>query len=225
MYRRVAHPAFLASLADTLELVVSRGHKAIVSTVEGCCYVQFARNRLVWEFLKSDAEALFFLDDDVSWEAQDALALIEHPDAVIAGIYRIKKDAEEYPVVIYSDANNRPVVFADGTISACGVPAGMLRIHRSVIEKLVHAHPEKRYYDFINGSREEGFYDLFPQGVYGDRWVGEDMAFCQLWRDLGGRISILPNMTLGHHAGDKQWAGNYHQFLLRQPGGSLANEK
>lgn len=204
----------------TLELLAQRGHEAILGTCSGCCYVQFARNRLVWDFLKTDADVLFFIDDDVSWNAEDALKLIESDDPVVAGVYRMKKDAEEYPVVIFTDGEDRAIVRKDGAIAAWGVPAGMLRIKREVIEKLIAAHPEKHYYDVIDGKQEDGLFDLFPQGVYGSRWVGEDYAFCQMWRELDGQIWVLPNMTLGHHAGNDAWIGNYHEFLLQQPGGS-----
>ena len=221
MYRGVAHPACVQSLEATLALVVERGHEAVIGTCAGCCYIQFARNRLVRDFLKTDADVIFFIDDDVSWNAEDALRLIESPEQVIAGIYPLKNDVESYPVVVWTDAEHRAIV-RDGLIVARAVPAGMLRIQRVVIEKLIAAHPEKAYYDLVNEVREDGYYDLFPQGVYGDRWVGEDYAFCRLWTDIGGHIGVLPNMTLGHHSGSNVWVGNYHEFLLRQPGGSKA---
>jgi hypothetical protein len=221
MYRGVAHPACVQSLEATLALVAERGHESTIGTCAGCCYIQFARNRLVRDFLKTDADVLFFIDDDVSWNADDALRLIESQEPVVAGVYRLKNDVESYPVVVCTDEQHRAVT-RDGTISAKAVPAGMLRIHRSVIERLVSAYPEKSYYDLVDGVREDGYCDLFPQGVYGDRWVGEDYAFCRLWTDLGGYIGVLPNMTLGHHSGERKWVGNYHEFLMRQPGGSKA---
>ena len=221
MYRGVAHPACVQSLEATLALAVERGHESVIGTCAGCCYIQFARNRLVRDFLQTDADVLFVIDDDVSWNATDALRLIESQEPVIAGVYRLKNDVESYPVVICTDGAHRPVV-RDGIIAAKAVPAGMLRIHRRVIERLVSAYPEKSYYDLVDGVREEGYCDLFPQGVYGDRWVGEDYAFCRLWTDIGGHIGVLPDMTLGHHAGERNWFGNYHEFLMRQPGGSNA---
>lgn len=222
MYRGTAHSECVKSLDATMRLLEDRGHQAILGICAGCCYIQAGRNRLVRDFMQTDADVLFFVDDDVSWNPLDALRMIESGDAVVAGIYPQKKAFEDYPVVIRVDANARAIVREDGAIAAFAVPAGMLAIRREVIEKLSAAHPEKRYYDVIDGERIDGFYDLFPQGVYGERWVGEDFAFCQLWRELGGEMWVLPNMTLGHHAGDKTWTGNYHEFLLRQPGGSKA---
>lgn len=221
MYRGRAHAECVRSLEGTLRLFESRGHEAVVATCARCCYVQFARNRLVWDFLKTDCDKLFFIDDDISWSAEDALRLALADDDVVSGVYRKKEDQETYPVVIFTNGQDRPQVRSDGAIAAWGVPAGMLAIRRNVIESLIAAHPEKRYFDFVDGVREEGFYDLFPQGVYGDRWVGEDFAFCEMWRALSGQIWVLPDMTMSHHEGDKAWTGNYHEFLLKQPGGSL----
>lgn len=222
MYRNIAHPECVKSLERTLRLLEERGHASVIGICAGSCYIQVARNRLVRDFMQSGADVLFFIDDDVSWEAKDAVTMAESSDMIVAGIYPLKKPFEDYPVVIQVDGNQRAVVRKDGAIAAFGVPAGMLSIKREVIEKLIAAHPERRYYDVIDGEKIDGFYDLFPQGVYGERWVGEDFAFCQLWRDLGGEMWVFPNMTMGHHMGDKSWFGNYHEFLLRQPGGSKA---
>jgi hypothetical protein len=51
-------------------------------------------------------------------------------------------------------------------------------------------------------------------------WWGEDYAFCRNWQELSGEVWIVPDLNLNHWSGDKVWKGNFHQYLLRQPGGS-----
>ena len=218
-YKGVTCIGFLDSLQETVTLFKERGHESHWQTVEGCCYVQTARNDLVFEFLKSDADVLLFLDDDVSWNAADALKLVESNDDVIAGIYRLKTEQEGYPVVIRTNGQHRPLVRADGCISAACVATGFLKISRKCIEKMVANYPQYKYAEYVDREFIENKYDLFPQGVHGGRWVGEDFAFCRLWTQLLGEIWVMPDMDLTHH-GATEYKGNYHQFLLKQKGGS-----
>lgn len=183
-------------------------------------YVQIARNILVWEFLKSDSEILFFLDDDVSWNPEDVLIFLENKnDDIVAGIYTHKNDKENYPVVIKTDDKFLPLTRKDGLIHGLMIPFGFVRIRRNAIESMVNKYPELKYYETSDGDTKE-YYDLFPQGLEDGRWWGEDFAFCRLWNKIGGEIFIVPNIVLKHHYGDnfeKYAIGNYHEFLLRQP--------
>jgi hypothetical protein len=214
-YRGITHTGFLDSLESTVELCKERGHGAVFGLVNGCCYVQEARNKLVKQFLDTDADILFFLDDDISWPAEKALELIEMDDDIVGGIYPLKMDIPAFPAVIHTDTNHHPIVRADGCISAAGVPTGFLKIKREVILKLIEYYPSQEYTDYKDGEPTETLYDLFPQGVRNGRWVGEDYAFCRLWTDIGGQIHIVPDIDF-EHAG---FTGNYHQFLLNQPRG------
>jgi hypothetical protein len=45
------------------------------------------------------------------------------------------------------------------------------------------------------------------------------MAFSRRWADMGETVWIVPDINLTHHSRDKAYPGNYHQFLMRQPGG------
>jgi len=219
-YKGITDTGYLDSLAATVTLCEERGIQTQFVLVTGCCYVQEARNKIVKQFMDSDADVLFFLDDDISWPAEKALELIEMDDAVVAGVYPLKKADPAFPVVIHTDADDRPLVRHDGLISATGVPGGFLRITRSVIEKLIESYPNQKYADYEEGERTNELYDLFPQGVYNGRWVGEDYAFCRLWTDIMGTIWVVPDIDF-IHAG---FYGNYHEFLLNQPGGSNHNK-
>lgn len=201
-----------------MALCAEKGHTAEFSLLTGNCYVQAARNELVRKFMESGADMLFFLDDDVSWKAEDALQLIEMDDDVVAGIYPKKTDVPDYPVVIHTyPVTHYPVVRQDGCIAATGLPTGFLRISRSVIERLQEAYPGQRYEDYDNGKKVGENYDLFPQGVSNGRWYGEDFAFCNLWAAIGGTMWVVPDIDLTHHSKDRAYPGNYHRFLLEQP--------
>lgn len=218
-YSGVKDEKFLDSLERTLKHCQENGIETALSILQGCCYVQMARIKLLNDFLKSDADKLFFLDDDLEWDCKDALKLIQMNDDFTAGIYPYKKDYEDYPVVINVNEDFTPVVRADGCISGALVPTGFLCVSRSAINKLIAAYPEKKFTDHAGTDKEVELYDLFPQGVDSGRWVGEDYAFCKLWTRTGGQIWINPNITFNHHDRLKNvnHTGNYHEFLMKQP--------
>ncbi len=217
-YRGLWCPQFADSLEATVNLCTDRGHTPMFSLLTGNCYVQAARNELVAKFMESGADVLFFLDDDVSWKADDALRLIEMTDEGVAGIYPKKGEPQDYPVVIHTQPETHyPVVRPDGCISASGLPTGFLRITRSVIEQLQGAYPGQRYTVYEDGEPVGEKYDLFPQGVHAGRWYGEDFAFCNLWTGMEGEMWVVPDIDLVHHSQDKQYPGNYHRFLMEQP--------
>ena len=46
----------------------------------------------------------------------------------------------------------------------------------------------------------DNFYDFFQVGVNpsSKKYESEDYGFCQLWRSLGGKIHVLPEIQLTH---------------------------
>lgn len=213
-YNGIKYVPFLDSLQATIEACKEKGWETTFSIHKGNCYVQVARNSLVREFLESGADVLFFLDDDISWPHEKVVDLAEMEDEVVAGVYPMKTSRPDFPVVIHADPRGYPYVRADGCLSATSVPTGFLSIKRSVIEKLISAYPQQRYVEYDRNGKEIGeFYDLFPQGVYDGRWVGEDYAFCRLWTGIMGQIWVVPDIDFTH-AG---YEGNYHRFLMAQP--------
>jgi len=167
--------------------------------------------------MDTDAEAVVFLDHDLSWTAEAMLALVRHPGDVVAGDYRFKDDKEEYMSRLVTDEENRPVVREDGTLVAAQVPAGFLKVTRTAVERFRDAYPELKF-----GRPNGEFTDLFNHGAFNGLWWGEDYAFSRRWVALGGEIHLIPDLNITHHLKDQAFPGNLHEFLLRQPGGSHA---
>lgn len=182
----------------------------------GCPYVSGARATMLRKALDAKADVVVFIDHDLSWKPQDLLTLIETEGDVIAGTYRFKKDEEHYMGVIQDDpVTFLPVVRKDGCIKATRVPAGFLKITKEAVDKFMTAYPDLAY-----GPKYNPSVDLFNHGVHKGQWWGEDYAFSRNWIDAGGEIYIVPNLDLNHHTTEKEYKGNFHNFLCRQPGGS-----
>jgi hypothetical protein len=63
---------------------------------------------------------------------------------------------------------------------------------------------------------------LIDLGAHKGVLYGEDYAFSRNWNDLGGEIWVIPTLHIDHHSPTKAYPGCFHDFLLRQPGGSKA---
>lgn len=208
------HPALLSSIEATVPLLDAAGVEHGVIYEIGCPYISHARATMLRKALDAGADTIVFLDHDLSWRPDDLLKLIETEDPVVAGLYRYKLDNEEYMGSIKTQPDHRPVVRADGCIAGFRVPAGFLKVTRDAVRSFMRAYPELVY-----GHAENPSVDLFNHGAHDGVWYGEDMAFSRRWIDCGGEIWVQPDLSLTHHDGDKAYPGNFHEFMLRQPGG------
>jgi len=208
----------LESIKASIPLIEAAGWKHEMVSEIGNPYISAARSYMLYKALHVDATAIVFIDHDISWDAQDLLTLIETEGEVVAGVYRYKNDNEEYMGCHETDLGGRPVVRKDGCLSMVCVPAGFLKVTDQSINAFIQKYPELCY-----GNRYSPHVDLFNHGARDYVWFGEDYSFCHRWKALGQQIWLIPNMNINHHHGDKVFEGNYHEWLLKQPGGSKSD--
>ena len=208
-------PAYLESVEASVPALDAAGidHSAVYKV--GCPYISHARAEMLRQALDARADAVVFIDHDMAWRPEDLVKLIETEGDVVAGTYRFKKDEEEYMATIFTDGVGRPIVREDGCIRADKVPAGFLKITKAAIQRFMRAYPELLY-----GDPDRYSIDLFNHGAHKGVWYGEDYAFSRNWHGAGGDIWIVPDLDLDHHSRDQAYRGNFHRFLLRQPGGT-----
>lgn len=215
-YTRPAQ-ACLDSLEASVPLVEAAGfeHGAIFET--GNPYISAARATMLRAALTANADIIVFIDDDVSWEPQNMVQLIQAEGEVVAGTYRTREDNPNYMGRPLQDfAGKVTSMRADGCIEMTCVPAGFLKITKDCVTHFMLSYPELCY-----GTPWNYAVDLFSHGAYKGLWWGEDYSFCRRWRDAGGKVWCIPNMNIDHNTRDGKtvWRGNYHEYLLRQPGG------
>lgn len=108
-----------------------------------------------------------------------------------------------------------PVVRADGCIEAHSIPAGFLKVTREGVNRFMREWPELCY-----GEACAPHVDLFNHGAHAGVWWGEDFAMARRWREKCGKVWLVPDLQLDHHTADAVYHGNFHEFMMRQPGGS-----
>lgn len=208
--------AYMRALKASVAPLKSAGYEVRAEQEIGCPYISEARSKLLRKALDWKAEAIVFIDYDISWDAKSLLKLLSIDADVVAGTYRFKDEEERYMGVLEDSPQHRPVVRKDGCVSVLCAPAGFLKITPKAVDRFMEKFPELTY-----GPRYAPFVDLFNHGAFENAWWGEDYAFCRRYREAGGEVWIYPDLNLAHHEKDTSFPGNFHQFLLRQPGGSL----
>jgi hypothetical protein len=203
---------FIAALEASVPLVEAAGWEHGLAVEVGNPYISAGRASLARKALDAKADVIVYLDYDVSWRPEDMVTLLETPGDVVAGVYRYKRDAEEYMGAVFSDERGQPLGRQDGCLSAHRVPAGFLKITKEAVGRFMEAYPHLVY-----GPPFYPSVDLFNHGAHDRLWYGEDYAFSRNWLAAGGEMWIVPNLSITHHAPDKSYPGNFHEFLSRLP--------
>lgn len=208
------------ALAASAPLIEAAGHECLMIREIGNPYISGARATMLRKALDGQADAVVFIDYDLSWAPADLLTLVETDGDAVAGTYRFKKDDEEYMGGWLTDSQGRPQLrvddngMTDGCFRANRVPAGFLKITKSGVDRFMRAYPELTYGPAYNPS-----VDLFNHGAIDHVWYGEDYAFSKRWTEKCGDLWLIPNLNITHHSPDKAFPGNLHEFMMRQPGG------
>lgn len=216
------HDAYIEAMEKSVPALdaLDIEHKMVFEV--GSPYISCARATLLRKALDYKADIVIFMDDDVA-PGPDALAKLIEADAhVIAGTYRYKLPEEEYmgDYLREPPSENLPIVNEKGWIKAQCVPAGFLKVTKEAVDRFMVHYPELTY-----GPQFALCVDLFNHGAHKGLWWGEDYAFSRRWREMGEDLWILPDLDLDHHGDGEVFKGNYHEFLLRQPGGSKCSER
>jgi hypothetical protein len=178
-----------------------------------------ARNKLVKQFLKTDATHLFFIDSDIRFNFTDPIKIVLHDKDVVVGAYPMKSQNLERLVGkrFSSEADIRKTMsryvtnfvfespeaeaagelaIVDGLVEVHDAGTGFMCIKREVIEKMIEAYPETEY---IPERENEPSWALFDTMIDDDkRYLSEDYTFCRRWQKLGGKIQLDPDVRLDH---------------------------
>lgn len=209
----------LDSIAASVPYLDAAGYEHFMVTEVGNPYISGARSAMLRKALDAKADIIVFIDHDVSWRPEDLVKLVKAEGEVIAGLYRFKEPDMHFMGVLEDGPNYMPIVRKDGCIKATRVPAGFLKVTKEAVGRFMAAYPSLVYGPPYNPS-----VDLFNHGAHKNAWWGEDYAFSRNWCDIGGEIWVVPDLTLTHHSAEEAFPGNFHEYMLRQPGGSEYKE-
>lgn len=183
--------SYTFAIARSREALHFEGLPTAYLLLSGNCHVDDARNKVVYEFLKSDCTDLVFLDADVSWSPEHLVQLCQYDCDVVGGVYPFRRESgkEGMPV------RNLPKTFTpkDGLLEVAGLPTGFLRMRRHVLESMAREVPQ------FHDKGKQHIPEIFSRSIDNNKGrMGGDIGFCQRWRDMGGKVYAAAELRLGH---------------------------
>ena len=222
---RTVEAYFMKSCLQLQQLFDKKNIPLKFNFLIGDSLITRARNRIVDEFMKSDDSHLMFIDSDIEFDPNDVLKLLDLNLPVVAGPYPLKqiswqnvKNAILHNPNINTDelqkvTSNFVLTFKEPSFSintpteVFETGTGFLMIKREVfveLQKGIIPHKECHNSDGV----ETLVYGYFNTGLNSQgRFLSEDYHFCKLYRDIGGKIMVLPNVKL-NHIGTYVYQGN-----------------
>lgn len=198
---------FVTSLIHSMNMLVGTGHYAGVRFRSGNSILYQCRNELLADFMAvQDATHLLMIDDDIAWEPNDVLRLLEHdvPVVAAAGPHKATRPA----FCFRSDTTERNEV---GLVSVAGIGTGFMMIRKDAVQAMQAAYTETEY-RVEKCEPGQRFFNLFGEmyerhdGYDLPLLLGEDFAFCRRWRDMDGQVFMDPDIALDHR-GEQVYSG------------------
>jgi hypothetical protein len=187
------------SLLKTQSWCMNRGIRFDFTTCSG--FVTFARDEILQDFLKSDADKLFWIDGDMTWKPEDfgkMVALSTLVDIVCAG-YPLKQDGGKVYIVT---AEEDEMTTGDyGLLEIHGTGLGFSIWSREVCQALSDSKPV--VFDGIKGTEVP---EVFCVKARNGMRRTEDINAFEDIRALGFKVWLDPTIELGH-VGAKEWRG------------------
>lgn len=218
-------PQVMQSIHAVKDNLISNDVSVETATLDGNCHVDDARNDLCRMFLESECTHLFFWDADVFASAQSVHQMLGHGVDMVAGLYPYKNDLLDFPVKLF----NHTITPENNLISVAGVPTGFLLLSRNLVQaaydkaKSKGAWVNKGDYGampvveiFHRGFNPQENPRAIEAGITSVRMSG-DYQFSYEMRELGYKVWVDPNLTLGH-IGKKAWIGNVGRYWLEKSG-------
>jgi predicted O-methyltransferase YrrM len=206
-YSSTIYLATFRSLLADITTLMRRGDTVSIIDECGSAYIDDTRAFIVSQFLKGDGDCLVSVDHDLLWEAGALVRVVDAPVDLCAVMYRKRSDPVEYPVRL-TEATELWADPATGLLEVAGVPFGLIKCSRSMLERMVAHYPEQKVL-MPNGDT---ICALFEPIRTGNLRLHEDFAFCERWRAMGGKVWVDPEVLTGH-VGIKPYVGHWGSHL------------
>jgi hypothetical protein len=198
------------------------------------------RNLCVSNFLnKKEYTHMLFIDSDISFDPSSVLKLLRCDKDVVSIPYPMKtinwnkvhgriqeqKDINindlsrsgfMYPIKV---EDQQSITVSKGIMEVTHAPTGFMLIKKEAILKMIEKYPHLKIKQptIINGETKDtenlwNFFDTwFDQET--NKYYGEDFAFCQKWRDIGGKCYCYVDDFITH-VGEYSYEGKFIDELI-----------
>ena len=216
-YNHQCHSSFMFSLISLVLVLKEQGIDVSLYPIGFDSLVNRARNAAVALFMSAPYTHLLFLDTDIEFNPQDIIRLIRADEKIIGAAYAQKwLNVDKIKEVFKKDhlppnpmhlCVNQSVTPDSHVISEkmeiTYLTTGCMLINKNVIDLLIRAYPERQYVNDIDGYKgadSDKFFNFFSVEInpYTQQYESEDYCFCRLWKEQGGQVYLIPDITLTH---------------------------
>ena len=198
------------------------------------------RNLCVSNFLnKKEYTHMLFIDSDISFDPSSVVKLLRCNKDVVSIPYPMKtinwnkvhgriqdqkdinikdlsKSGFTYPIKV---EDQQSITVSKGIMEVTHAPTGFMLIKKEAILKMIEKYPHLKIKQptIINGETKDtenlwNFFDTwFDQETY--KYYGEDFAFCQKFRDIGGKCYCYVDDFITH-VGEYSFEGKFIDELI-----------
>lgn len=198
------HHDHMFSVGATFAMAYRKGITFTHHIINGCPLINRARNRLVKCALDDESDVVFFVDDDIAWNAEDFFKLLAWDKDVIgaAPAKRAHRWDEPPDAAVQYVKNMEEHSCNLGRLwKVSGVATAFTAIKSDVFRKM-----ESVTQEFVSDGDpvvcRNWFWNEITEinGVMMDE--GEDYNFCRKWRSIGGECFVEPDIRLRHYDGN-----------------------
>lgn len=197
-YEGKVHAQYATSLVDTAGHLAQNGYQPDIRIACGGSLLVHDRNRILTEFMDSDAEYLLCVDSDLGWHPAAVLRLLQADKEFSGGCYpaRDGKGFHFRPVL----NENKSIAIDEETklLKMEYIPAGFMLLKRDAVEKMQRHFSHTYYKPKDPRNPDNGGYMLFDLEVHEGEFWGEDYVFCRRAREAGVDIWIDPVIEFDH---------------------------
>lgn len=209
---------YVRSFHNTACVLIELGAKIDWSEFPGCADLALARTKIFGNFLRSQHTHLMLIDSDMGWHYDDVVRMILAKKDFIAAAGPKKIGKLEFAANNCDDEGNLlplEVESETGLLMCTEVGAAFCLISKECAQKMAEAY-DYLAFDGDGGVKEYAVYDSMIVGRRIKRRLSEDFAFCNRWRAIGGKIYLIPDISL-LHVGRSVWSGALIQTLQEDP--------
>ena len=195
---RQPHPRMEASR----KLVMATAQKAEVSYMElrNESLISRARNTLLASFVATNADFLYFWDDDIEAlniggdQGNLIDMLVSHDLPMVGGLYATRGIGGHCSARVYKDDGPRGRLWSIRYLAG-----GSILVRRDAVNDMITASPELEYETRSNcGTDAPAAWALFQPFIDCGEYLSEDYAFCQRWLNTAGMVHADLDVRLWH---------------------------
>ena len=223
MYGGLCTGMYTSGIMQLVGACGQNGMKMYFSFMMNESLITRARNSMAFDFLKSDATHMMFIDADISFNPNDVVRMVQADKDIICGIYpkkeinwvevteAVKRGVPPDQLQNHTGAFvvnlahgedsktgniNEPIEIANGG-------TGFMLIKREVFEKLaekVPSYTNDMYHAVDTVRKVKIIKEFFATSIdeESNRLLSEDYHFCKIAREAGFKVYAAPWASFGH---------------------------